>query len=427
MNRMEQIQIWHENDEYQKIIDTIEGLPEGEKTPELISELARAYNNIAKQGDRETLEKAIRLLKPLEGVLGEDFSWNYRIAYAYYYLDEEGPALHYFERALEARPEDEDTKEYIAECRQLLALPRFQTSFRQRTKEAWAKFEIGEARLRDLLDQEDRDAVSDELIGECSRLLSGAFSDVSFELGVNGEKYELILTPEGNRARLFQMEYFRQHAPAGVLKRWNILVGRQVSRGLELNAYGESLSGRDVCVWAEKMKDDAETSGVSIKLYCEKLLPLLHENEGRVWWLLTMLLDQYLGEIPAMKLVEEFDVLSAPGETPGITLEELPETLQEMGLDLSCDAEDFLENSYVAYHVEPNHDPDAEWRRVSLPDISLIHWTALAGRRNEAKPCWTFGTSWQTMCRGIPAATAFAFSVGRPASTAVISILLPGT
>ncbi len=34
------------------------------------------------------------------------------MAYAYY-LDQEGPALNYFERALEARPEDEDTLAFI--------------------------------------------------------------------------------------------------------------------------------------------------------------------------------------------------------------------------------------------------------------------------------------------------------------------------
>ena len=47
MKLTEQLQEWNENDEYQKIIDAIEGMPVEERTPELISELARAYNNIA--------------------------------------------------------------------------------------------------------------------------------------------------------------------------------------------------------------------------------------------------------------------------------------------------------------------------------------------------------------------------------------------
>ena len=44
MNLMEQCQRWNENDEYQKIVDAIEALPQEERTPELDSELARAYN-----------------------------------------------------------------------------------------------------------------------------------------------------------------------------------------------------------------------------------------------------------------------------------------------------------------------------------------------------------------------------------------------
>lgn len=34
-----------------------------------------------------------------------------------------------------------------------------------------------------------------------------------------------------------------------------------------------------------------------------------------------------------------------------------------MGIDISCDAESFLENSYIAYQREPDQDPEAGWRR----------------------------------------------------------------
>ena len=43
MERMEQCQIWHENDEYSKIIDALEAISEEERTPEEDLELARAY------------------------------------------------------------------------------------------------------------------------------------------------------------------------------------------------------------------------------------------------------------------------------------------------------------------------------------------------------------------------------------------------
>ena len=47
MTLLEQCQYWHENEEYQKIIAELEALPAEERSPELDSELARAYNNAA--------------------------------------------------------------------------------------------------------------------------------------------------------------------------------------------------------------------------------------------------------------------------------------------------------------------------------------------------------------------------------------------
>ena len=43
MELLEQCRIWHENDEHQKIIEALEAIPEGERTPEQDLELARAY------------------------------------------------------------------------------------------------------------------------------------------------------------------------------------------------------------------------------------------------------------------------------------------------------------------------------------------------------------------------------------------------
>ena len=106
MDLLKQCRQWFEQNEIQKVIDTLEAIPAGERTPELDSELAKAYIAIAEVGEagRPLYEKALELLQAHEEELGGDHCWNYRVASAYYYLDEEGPALHYFERALEARP-----------------------------------------------------------------------------------------------------------------------------------------------------------------------------------------------------------------------------------------------------------------------------------------------------------------------------------
>ncbi len=358
MELLEQCQQWFEQDEAQKVIDTLEAIPAEERTPELDSELAKAYIAVAHIGEREPFEKALELLAPHEEYFAEDHCWNYRTASAYYCLDEEGPALRYFEKALEARPGDKDTQECIDECRRRLSLPRFEKNFRERTQEAWAAFSQIEVELRQIIETDETHQRGEELVEKCGNALKTALRDTSFELGFNGEKYELILSPEGLRSRLFPLVYFQKQAPESVLEHWNIWVGRQPCEGFELRAGEIEVRADDVQMWAEETEDHQ----VSLVLYCEKLTPILKEDTDKVWWALSMLVDQTIGEVSAIAFVAGFDVYAQPKDEPAKLLSELPELLQSMGLSLWRDGSDYLENSYLAYELEPVEDPEADWR-----------------------------------------------------------------
>ena len=358
MDLLKQCQQWFEQDEAQKVIDALEAIPAEERTPELDSELAKAYIAVADIGEREPFEKALELLAPHEEYFAEDHCWNYRIASAYYFLDEEGTALRYFEKALKARPGDKDTQEYINDCRRRLSLPRFEKNFRERTQEAWAAFSQIEAELRQIIDTDETHQRGEELIEKCGNALKTALRDTSFELGFNGEKYELILSPEGLRSRLFPLVYFQKQAPESVLEHWNIWVGRQPCEGFELRAGEIEVRADDVQMWAEETEDHQ----VSLVLYCEKLTPILKEDTDKVWWALSMLVDQTIGEVSAIAFVAGFDVYAQPKDEPAKLLSELPELLQSMGLSLWRDGSDYLENSYLAYELKPVEDPEADWR-----------------------------------------------------------------
>ena len=357
MELLEQCQLWHQNNEHQRIIDALEAIPAETRTPEMDSELARAYNNIAGLEDKALFQKALDLLKPHEDYFQGDHFWNFRIAYAYYYLDQEGLALRYFQRALEARPGDGDTMELIESCRKCLTLPRFEVSFRERTRQAWQAFEAGEGELRRIMDADAARQRGQEVIARCEEILHLALADVSFELGFNGTKYELILSPEGDRLILFELVCFQHRAPAGVLEHWDIIVGRQPTPGCSLRTGGWEVSGDDVQVWPERLEGDR----VGLTLYCEKLLPLLRDEEDRARWMLFTLTDQALGEIPHMRYVERFQVTDTPPEGSSIPLSRLSDALEDMGLCLSTDALGYLE-SYTTYQMEPEQDRDADWR-----------------------------------------------------------------
>ena len=358
MDILQQCQKWHEKGQYQKIIDALEAIPAEERTPEMDSELARAYNNLAVPGNRELYQKALSLLKPHADYFAEDYFWNFRMGYSYYFLDQEGRALRYFEKALEARPGDEDTMELIDSCKKGISLPQFSECFRERTESTWKDFARQEAQLRRMMDEDKDHTRGQELVDRVEGILNQAFDEISFEMGVGGEKYELILTPEGDKVKLFELVYFQKHAPKEVLEHWNILVGRQPLQNIGLRTEdGWDISGEDVQIWLEEQGENS----FAISAYCEKLLPMLREEEGRAWWMLTTLTDQVLGEIPHMRYIDSFDVLEEPKAEPSFLLSQLPDKLREQGLELSTDPEAYLE-SYLGYKMEPKQDPDADWR-----------------------------------------------------------------
>ena len=361
MDILKQCQKWHEESKQHKIIDALEAIPAEERTPEMDSELARAYNNLAdphKPTCKEMLKKALALLKPHEEYFEDDYYWNFRMGYSYFYLDQEGRALRYFEKALEARPGDEDTKEFIERCKKGISLPQFWECFRERTENWWETFAEMEAELRQMMDEDKDHTRGAELVAQMQETLNLVFDEISFEMGFNGEKYELILTPEGDKVKLFELVYFQKHAPKEVLEHWNILVGRQPLQNIGLRTEdGWDISGDDVQIWLEEQGENS----FAISAYCEKLLPMLREEEGRAWWMLTTLTDQVLGEIPHMRYIDSFDVLEEPKAEPSFLLSQLPDKLREQGLELSTDPNAYLE-SYLGYKMEPNEDPNADWR-----------------------------------------------------------------
>lgn len=117
LSRLEQ---WHQDNEYQKIIDCLEGLRSTQTLDyNLTCQLARAYNNIAdpdQKGCQSQLKKAEELLRSVEVEGTDDPLWHYRLGYSLFYQDREKEALPCFQKALELDPEDEDTRFFIQEC-----------------------------------------------------------------------------------------------------------------------------------------------------------------------------------------------------------------------------------------------------------------------------------------------------------------------
>ncbi len=109
------INAWDKNDNIQAIIDFVEKLPVEQRTTPVLSELGRAYNNLywldQSEDNEKYLRRAIEVFKYLEEELGETASWNYRIGYSYFYLNEEELAKKHFikEHAMDGDGNDVET------------------------------------------------------------------------------------------------------------------------------------------------------------------------------------------------------------------------------------------------------------------------------------------------------------------------------
>lgn len=358
MDILKQCEIWNEEEKFEKIVEALEAIPEEERTPQMQIDLGRAYNNrYYETDDAEYLYKALEVLLPYEKQFSEEHKWNFRVGYSYFYLDMQYSALPYLEKALATRPGDEDTLMLLETCKKLINCPNFDTTYRERVERAWEQFVAREHELRTLIDQRG-DANPDVLVETVHDIFLGVLKNLSFELGYNSDKYELTLTPEGNTLRLFMIRYISKCAPESIKDRWKITEGRAASKGYGLRAFDYEVTTQDVIVWH---RINTETKKVTLQLYCEKLLPLLKTEEGEknLWWMMETMVDQALGEITAMSIIEDLDLLDEPNPESGVKLDDLKSILQFEGVKTEESAQNFLDNSYVMYSLaSQNEEPD---------------------------------------------------------------------
>ena len=212
---LEQLAAWHEDCEYEKIVEAIEAVPPQERGYVLTGQLARALNNL------ERYAEAAELLLATKKRGRSDPLWHFRLGYAYYYMDQEVKALPEFERADELSPGDEDTETFLRWCRSAIALPVSVKPFKARVEQFWAAFAKKEAALRELWRAEGPDAAAKELAG----LLKIAFSAMPFSLAALSDGRQcVLLSAEGRANRLFRLLFWRDAAPAELAEHWEFKV-----------------------------------------------------------------------------------------------------------------------------------------------------------------------------------------------------------
>ena len=116
---LEQLNRWHEEEAFQKIIDAVENIEEHDY--DTICHLARAYNNRGGEGD---YEQAIALLQMVGDLGREDPLWHYRLGYAYFYSGCYEDAEAAFAQVLQLEPGDEDARWFARVSREAILRER---------------------------------------------------------------------------------------------------------------------------------------------------------------------------------------------------------------------------------------------------------------------------------------------------------------
>jgi tetratricopeptide (TPR) repeat protein len=102
-----QLEAWHEEDEFEEIVNAVMDIPAEERDYELTNHLGRALNNL------ERYEEAVEQFLSVADEGKVDPLWQYRIGFAYYYLDRYEEALRAFEAADRLEPGDEEIQEFL--------------------------------------------------------------------------------------------------------------------------------------------------------------------------------------------------------------------------------------------------------------------------------------------------------------------------
>lgn len=97
----------HDEDKFFEIIEIISEIPEKDRNYEIISHLARAYNNV------DYYTAAIEQLLLIKDKGQKDSLWHFRMGYAYFYLGKYESALKEFKLAYELNENDDVAKLFI--------------------------------------------------------------------------------------------------------------------------------------------------------------------------------------------------------------------------------------------------------------------------------------------------------------------------
>lgn len=358
----------NEASEYDEIIRLIESTPGYENDPVLVGELARAYNNAAEAGDTAPLEKAIALLDTVDEKDRENHYWHYRRAYALFYLDRVIESLPHWEKALEYRPGDEDTLDFIRMSKNELVAEQFFHPFRERVETIAEEFAKIETELYDT-------AVLGELGRETALArIRALFAPVAnskwlFELseekseGQGGKpRMKLTLSPCGWFMTAFPMRECLKCLAAKVNARWSFVLGIEPLHDPESlmrlvrDAGKRTLHGSDLRVVPQRLEDGTWRLG----FFGDDLLGVTEEEAPELFEALEWFVRKSVGEAAQIRWFSSMNLYRRTPDETGVPYAEFADFVRECVPETQTFSMADLLSQETVVDRRPDREPDCD-------------------------------------------------------------------
>lgn len=348
----------NERDDYEGIIKFIEALSPEEQTADVIGQLARAYNNLAKAGEVEPLEKALRLLDSIAPSDRENHYWHFRRAYSLFFLDRITESLDHWQKALEYKPDDEDTKEFIQLSKKQLNALTFYHPFRERIVDVWRQFSESESHLRELC---NGGPLTTQLAQEeIEKIFHPVASDKWYvELSQEVDKIHLTISPKGWRLTAFPLREFLRHVPASLTNHWRFEFGFQPVDSphiLEAHVGKRVLRASELTVVPKK-----EEGGTYRLVFSGPELAAIDEDEPPgLFSALEWMVQKTVGESVQSQWLSGLGIYRDDQTEEGLALPDLSRYVREcIPAANNFTMDDFL-NLDIEVLREPDQDPECD-------------------------------------------------------------------
>lgn len=225
------------------------------------------------------------------------------------------------------------------------------SSFKNRILQFWNAFAEEEAIIRQMI---DNNADGNALITFTKSILNIAFTDVQFQIGINIEnKYELTLTPQGDRIKLIQYYYWSQYTPNHLQEKWIFHASMPALKdtNYKVEMFDVILDEKDLTLYPTINHFDSK---IELEVYCPKLNG---KTDSQRYAIFFVLLDQHISEQYSIEHINNIQFVDQKENVKGISITQL-----KKHIDSIIDKNGWANNrnpldGYIGYNVQQSSDP----------------------------------------------------------------------